>query len=293
MKILNFGSCNIDYVYSVPHFVLPGETLAATELNIFPGGKGLNQSIAVANAGCRVFHAGCIGNDGIFLKELLESKNVNTDFLSVGSEKTGHAIIEVDENGENRIILFSGANAKIDEQMIDRVLDNFCENDILLLQNEISCRNYLLKKAKERNLTVVFNPAPFTSDITCDLISNVSYLIVNKTEAFNLTGEKEIDLIIKKIRSDFPKCKVVVTFGKDGCYYFDDKQIIKQNAFNVKAVDTTAAGDTFIGYFIAGIANNIPIKENLRISCMASAICVTKLGASTAIPTISEVKEKL
>lgn len=293
MKILNFGSCNIDYVYSVPHFVSPGETLSADELNSFPGGKGLNQSIAVANAGCRIFHAGCIGKDGSFLKELLESKNVNTDYLYVVDEKTGHAIIEVDKNGENRIILFSGANAKIDEQMIDLTLNQFSENDILILQNEISCRNYLIEKAKEKNMTIIFNPAPFTGDITLDLISDVSYLIVNETEAYNLTGQNEIDMIIEKIRSDLPKCKVVVTLGKEGCYYFDDKQIIRQNAFNVETVDTTAAGDTFIGYFVAGVAKNIPIETNLRICCMASAICVKTLGASTAIPTISEVEENI
>jgi len=290
MKILNFGSCNIDYVYSVEHFVLPGETLCADKLNIFPGGKGLNQSVALANAGCEVYHAGCIGDDGAFLRELLISHSINTDFLKTAPSKTGHAIIEVIPDGENRIMIFAGANRDITESMVDCTFEHFCENDIIVLQNEISCRDYIIKKAKEKRLITVFNPAPFTSDITTEALNGISYLIVNKTEANSLTGESNVDDIIDIIRKKLPDCRVVLTLGKEGCCYFDSTQVIMQNAFSVNAVDTTAAGDTFIGYFVAGIAQNKSINDILRISCAASALCVQKLGASSSIPTISEVK---
>ncbi len=289
MKILNFGSCNIDYVYSVKHFIQPGETLSADGMNIFPGGKGLNQSIAVARAGGKIYHAGCIGSDGEFLRNLLNESTVNTDFLKTVDQKTGHAIIEVTPDGENRIMIFGGANYAVTEECVDSILAHFEKGDVLMLQNEISCRKYILKKAKEKGMTVVFNAAPFEPEIASEDLSAVKYLIVNMTEAEGLVSKSIINDIISEMTSKYKNTNIILTLGKNGCIYFNKNEKITQNAFSVKAVDSTAAGDTFIGYFVAGIAQNQDIRSILKSSCCASALSVTKPGASSSIPKIGEV----
>ena len=142
MKILNFGSCNIDYVYSLEHIVVPGETLSASKREVFPGGKGLNQSVAVARAGAQVFHAGVIGNDGAMLRAVLEESGADTRYLETADQPNGHAVIQLASNAQNSIFLYEGTNGMITEQMVDRVLENFGTGDILLLQNEEECYEF-------------------------------------------------------------------------------------------------------------------------------------------------------
>lgn len=138
MKILDFGSCNIDYVYGVEHIVQPGETLVADTLSKFPGGKGLNQAIAIAKAGVEVYFAGCIGEDDTMLRPILKQAGVEISNLLPVKEPTGQAIIQVDKNGENSIIIYRGANGAVTKEQIDKVLKQFEEGDLLLLQNEVS-----------------------------------------------------------------------------------------------------------------------------------------------------------
>lgn len=291
MKIVNFGSCNIDYVYQVPHFVRPGETLSSTDLNRFPGGKGLNQSIAMARSGCKVYHAGCIGQDGLFLKELLAEAGADVSYLKVTDSPSGQAIIQVDDNGENSIILYSGSNAKITKEYIDEVLLNFEKGDIVVLQNEISNVDYIVEKAYDLGLTIVLNPAPFHEDLKKIDLNKISVLILNEVEAEEFSGESQIEKIKEFFKGK--NIKTVLTLGSKGCLYFDKDTELYCPAFCVDVIDTTSAGDTFTGYFVSGLVKNLDIESNLRYASAASALAVSKLGAAVSIPISSEVENAL
>ena len=158
MKILNFGSCNIDYVYSLDHIVAIGETETTNKLEIFPGGKGLNQSIAVAKAGLKIYHAGCVGANSSMLTDILSENNVDISYLKKSDESTGHAIIQVDRKGENSIFLYPGTNEMITKDYIDFVLENFVCEDIVLLQNEISNIDYIVEKAYKKRCVLYSTP---------------------------------------------------------------------------------------------------------------------------------------
>lgn len=292
MKILNFGSLNIDRVYSVNEFVKPGETISSTNMEIFAGGKGLNQSVAVAKAGAEIYHAGMIGKEGEFLRELLEESNVDTTFVKTVEGETGHAVIQVNQNGQNCILLYSGANHKIDETYVDEVLNNFEEGDILILQNEISCLDYIIKKAYEKNMKIALNPSPINESIAKLELEKIHWIILNEIEGEALTGENEPEKIIASLLNRYSNLKVILTLGEKGSIYGDLSEMVKQPVYKVKVADTTAAGDTFTGYFIAGISESDDVKEILRTASMASAISVSKKGAANSIPDVSEVNKK-
>lgn len=293
MKILNIGSCNIDYVYELSHIVTPGETADSKSLSLFPGGKGLNQSIAAARSGIDIFHAGCVGNDGLFLKELLESSGVNTKYLKVEDASSGHAIIQVDQNGENSIILYHGTNYMIDKNYIDSVLADFSEGDILILQNEISNLQYIIDKAYKKKMKIVLNPSPITDELKKIDLSKISILILNEIEAFSFSGEKKTDKICEYFKNTFPNLSVVLTLGSKGSIYIDKNDKIFCPSYSVDVVDTTSAGDTFTGYFISGLVKGIKIKNALKLATAAAAISVSRKGASSSIPKIDEVDEAL
>lgn len=252
MKILNFGSCNVDYVYSVEHIVVPGETISSNKLELFPGGKGLNQSIAAARAGATVYHAGCIGNDGKMLKDILIKSGVDTSYLYELDTKNGHAVIQVSSQGENSIFLYPGSNALVTKEIVDEVFEDFSKGDILLLQNEISNVPYIIDKASEKGMKIAFNPAPFTESLKSINFNKLTFLILNETEAMSFTGRSDPIDSIYYIDKRYKDLTVVLTIGKDGCIYLKNGNVKRQSAFKVKVKDTTAAGDTFIGYFLAG-----------------------------------------
>lgn len=293
MRILNFGSCNIDYVYSVDHIVVPGETTATYGLELFCGGKGLNQSIAAAKAGAQVFHAGCIGNDGKMLSDALTENGVNISFLRTVESKNGHAIIQVNKNGENSILLYGGSNEMITEDFIDEVLEQFSSEDLLLLQNEISNVDYLIKKAYSRGIKIVLNPAPFDETLKKLDFGMLSYVILNEVEAKGFTGKEEPEDIIDHMKQHYPELKTVLTLGKKGCIYADKEQTLYHPSFKVETVDTTAAGDTFIGYFLSAVTKQRPYLEAIKFACAASALSVSKKGAAPSIPLESEVIKAL
>ena len=291
MKIVNFGSINIDYVYDVNHIVRAGETAESTHFSRFAGGKGLNQSVAIAKAGTPVFHAGMIGNEGIFLKQFLEEQKVDTTFVkTLEDEASGHAIIQVDESGQNSIILFGGANRKFEEQYIDGVLNQFNIGDILILQNEINTIPYILETAKNKGLKVFLNPAPMNRDVLNYPLNCVDCFIVNEIEGSELTDESEPERIISAIANRYPEASVILTLGENGCIYADDERILKMAAEKVDVVDTTAAGDTFIGYFISEFAKQNDVESCLKLASKAAAICVTRRGAADSIPERNELK---
>ncbi len=291
MKILCFGSLNLDKVYSVPHFVRPGETLAADDLREFCGGKGLNQSIALAKAGGSVYHAGCIGAaDGEMLLDALSAAGVDTSLVKRLSCPTGHAIIQVDSSGQNCIVLYGGANQQVSEEQIDETLANFDAGDILVLQNEISSLHYLMEKAAARSMTIVLNPSPMTDSILKLPLDRVSYFVLNEVEAKDLCGEAAEDAAYPaKLLALYPNSRIVLTLGSRGCIYRDQNQEVRFPACRVKAVDTTAAGDTFTGFFVAAVADGAPIRDALSLATRAAAISVSRTGASASIPRKEEV----
>lgn len=293
MRILNFGSCNIDYVYSVDHIAQPGETIAAAKLEIFCGGKGLNQSIAAARAGAEVYHAGCIGVDGNMLRDALAGSGVDVRHLRTVDSRNGHAMIQVSSSGENNIVLYSGSNAMVTKEFIDEVLGQFTDGDIVLLQNEISNMAYVIEKAFARGMRIVLNPAPFDESLKRLDLSMLSCVILNEVEAMGFTGKAEPEEVIEQLRRRYPKLTVVLTLGKKGCIYADEEQVLYQNAFQVDTVDTTGAGDTFIGYYLAELTRNETAGKAIRMACAASAISVSQMGAAPSIPVRQEVTASL
>ena len=289
MIVYNFGSINIDHVYRVSHFVRPGETMTSNAYQQVLGGKGANQSIALAKANCQVKHVGAIAKSDEKLLQTLQQCNVDTQYIQLGDIPTGHAIIQVDDNAENAIVLFAGANHQISESQIDDVLSQANTNDWVLLQNETNNIELIIKRAKHFNLSVAFNPAPMNASVVTPLIEHLDLLIVNEVEAMDLCGVASVELAQQQLQDHYPSLKIILTLGRQGVRYIHQKNVIEVAAFNVEAIDTTAAGDTFIGYCLAGIQSSMNIEQSLRQACAASAICVTQAGASSAIPTFSQV----
>lgn len=291
MKILNFGSCNIDFVYSVEHIVRPGETLSSDGLEIFPGGKGLNQSIAAARAGARVYHAGCIGTDGQMLKTVLQNDGVDVSCLETLETKTGHAIIQLDKQAENSIFLFCGSNKMITEPFVDKVISRFDAGDVLLLQNEINLLAYIIDKAYEKGMTIVLNPAPFSPELKTLPLEKISWLLLNEIEASGFGGKNTPEENISRLKQLCPDTKIVLTVGKGGSIFADKNGLVHQPSYRVEVLDTTAAGDTFIGYFIATLVAGKTVEEALKTASVASALAVSRKGASPSIPLLREVEE--
>ena len=289
MKILNFGSLNLDYVYSVDHFVAEGETLASTVRNTFCGGKGLNQSVALARAGAETYHAGCIGPEGDMLTDMLASAGVDTRYVRRVDTPTGHAIIQVDPRGRNCILLFGGANRCNDPAFVDEVLADFDAGDWLVLQNEISSLPYLIASAKAKGMVVVLNPSPFDLSLVAAGLDQVDYILLNETEGKQLTGYDAPANILNAVRATYPSLKVVLTLGKDGCIYDDGVQRLAHGIYPVTAVDTTAAGDTFTGFFIGAVSAGACPADAIRTASAASAIAVSRPGAAPSVPTANEV----
>jgi len=290
MKVLNFGSLNIDHVYHVDHIVREGETIASTDYRQFCGGKGLNQSVALSLAGAQVYHAGKIGGDGNFLIKKLEEVSVNTSFIEISEkERTGQALIQVDRFGQNSIVLVPGANQCITEEQAAATIRYFSGSDFLLLQNEVSSIPAMMRKAKERKMTVFFNPSPMNIDVLSYPMEFVDYFIINEVEGFELTGEKEGNKIIRTMQMKFPSSAVILTLGSLGSIYSSHTITSRMPAFPVLAVDTTAAGDTFIGYFIAEIISGSSIRRSVEIATKAASICVTRKGAADSIPKRNEL----
>jgi ribokinase len=293
MKVLNFGSLNIDYTYSVPHIIVGGETMASSELHEYCGGKGLNQSIALARAGLDVWHAGTIGHDGDLLTDACREAGIHTEFIRKLDVRSGHTVIQVDENGQNSIILYGGTNMMQTEEYVDEVLAHFEAGDYLVLQNEINLLDYIIDKAYEKGMKIVMNPSPFNDRLrSCDL-GKVSLFFVNEIEAAQITGNSDPDHALDALHKAYPNAAFVLTLGSEGAWFYDGQQKVFQGIFKVKPVDTTAAGDTFTGFFLRRLIDGAPIREALMTAAKASSIAVTRSGAAPSIPSIAEVEEGL
>ena len=296
MKVLCFGSLNIDYTYKVEHFVRKGETLSSESLQVFSGGKGLNQSIALAKAGVEVYHAGAVGEDGGFLLEELKGANVDVSHITVRKDiRTGNAIIQNDREGDNCILLDGGANQAITEEQVDVVLECFGAGDFLVLQNEINKLSYLMEQAHKKGMKIVLNPSPMNEKIFTLPLETVDYFLLNEIEAGqilhqdvaeNFDGKELAEQIVQR----YPEAAVVLTMGGAGAVYMDRKECVVQPVYKVPVVDTTAAGDTFTGFFLGGILKGCSVKDAMNLAARAAAIAVTRQGAAPSIPLLQEVE---
>ncbi len=290
MRIVNFGSLNIDKTYSVPHIVQEGETISSLDYQEFVGGKGLNQSIAIARAGGQVWHAGLIGQeDGNVLLQALEDSGVHTEFVENRPIASGHTIIQVDNEGKNSIIVSGGANRAIDELYIDKVLSHFSAGDLLLLQNEVSCFSKIIDKAHKKGLKIYLNPSPMDDEVLSADLNKIDCFLINEIEGQILTGEKDASKIMHAMQAQYPESSLVLTLGAEGAYYQNGDQQIFIPSLKVKAIDTTGAGDTFCGYFIANLTRGKIVEESMKRASRAASLACTVKGASNSIPMREDV----
>ena len=265
-KILCFGSLNIDHVYSVDHFVAKGETLSSQKLETFTGGKGLNQSVALARAGAETYHAGAIGPDGSFLLDTMKEAGVHTDYVTVIPDAhTGHAIIQRDKEGDNCILLYGGTNQLITKEQADSVLNHFSAGDYLVLQNEINQLPYIVEKAHALGMTIVLNPSPMNEKVA---------------EGRELAAA---------LRDRFPNATVVLTLGGEGSICICSDGTFFQPAYKTHVADTTAAGDTYTGYFLAGLLHGSSVPDSMKAASAAASIACSRKGAAPSIPVEAEV----
>ena len=289
MRVLNFGSLNIDYVYQVDRFVQPGETMSALSLAVNCGGKGLNQSVALARAGEETWHAGLIGAEGRFLKETLEQAGVHTDFVEEIAGSTGHAIIQVDRTGQNSILLHDGANGQIAPEFIGRVLERFGAGDTVLVQNETSCVGEIIRMAVSRGMKAALNAAPANEKLSALPLELLDWLLVNEVEGAYLAGTEDPEKILDTLAARYPRATVVLTLGERGSAAARGGERVRVPARTVRAVDTTGAGDTFTGYFLRRALEGASLEEALTLAAAASALAVTRPGAAASVPAYEEV----
>jgi len=290
MNVVNFGSLNIDHVYAVDHFCRAGETIHTKSYTQNAGGKGLNQSIAVSRSGQKVHHAGLLGPEGTRLAELLSGSGVDLRYLKHTDVPQGHAVIQVQPDGQNCIFLYGGSNQAVTPQEIDEVLMQLNAGDYLLLQNEIANLTYLLRAAARRGLRVALNASPISDELLNADLSGVDWLVVNEIECAAMAGCGDAQAGYETLKQRYPSLGILLTLGSEGSVSWKDGTEVRQCAYPVKAVDTTGAGDTFMGYFVGCLAQGMERQTAMQYASMASAISVTRPGAAASIPLMDEVR---
>lgn len=294
--LYNFGSINLDHVYRVPHLVRPGETLASHDYRVGLGGKGANQSLAMARAGGHLAHWGRLGRQDAWVRDMLAHAGVDTAPIELVDEPSGHAIIQVDDQGENAILLFPGANHGVREPTLDQWLTTARPGDWLLAQNECNALPCLLERARDQGLRIAFNPAPMTPAVATLPLEACELLFVNRGEAAQLVGLAEpspADALLDALARRLPATGTLLTLGREGAWFQGPGERLFQPPLPVVAVDTTAAGDTFIGYYLAALQAELAVRDCLARASTAAALAVTRLGAADSIPTLAEVERAL
>lgn len=292
-KVVNYGSINIDHVYRVPHFVQAGETLNAQNLISGLGGKGANQSVALARAGVSVCHVGQLGRADQWALSVLEDAGIDTSAIRLVDSPSGHAIIQVNQEGENSILLHGGANQQCSLEALSAALEDSASIAYLLLQNECNGLADAIDLAHQKRIKVVLNPAPMNEEISALPLDKLAVLIVNQIEAELLWGTREIAQIVERVTTELAQTTVILTLGSEGSVLIAKNEFQKVAAFTVEAIDTTAAGDTFVGYFLAGLVEGQDTTSAMRLASAAAALTATSLGAVEAIPNQVQVMEFL
>ncbi len=295
-KILVVGSLNMDLVVRVPHTPMPGETVLGGDFETFPGGKGANQAVAAARMGGDVTMVGRVGNDdfGDTLIECLVNNKVKTTYVIKDAEaSTGIAMIAVASNGENSIVVASGANSDVSVDDVNNARDLMRESDILLMQLEcpLEAVSEAVDLAKAYDLKVVLNPAP-AQQLSETLLSNVAYLTPNQKELQMLTGEEDDDKAIKKL-FDWGVKNLIITLGPNGTRVVTEDMDKHLPAVEITAVDTTGAGDAFNGALAVALAEGKPLLQAVKYGMAAGALSATKRGAQPSLPTRDEVEQLL
>ncbi|MDO5457108.1 MAG: ribokinase [Atopococcus tabaci] len=294
MTILNFGSLNIDRTYEVDQFVQAGQTVSTFNYQEFLGGKGLNQSVALARAGADVYHVGVVGHDGGDLKQALINNNIDATYLWEVEEHSGHTVIQIDSEGENAILFEAGSNFSLDREMIDEVFRKFKNEKILvLLQNEVSNVDYIIEQAAHEGHPVVFNPSPMNQEVLNLPLHLVNYFLINESEGQALSHKAAIEDVYTEMIKLYPESSTLLTLGSSGAKLYDQEKHYAVEAVKTQPVDTTAAGDTFTGYFLAGLIQGEDWDKVLQQAAMASSMAISKKGAMESIPGRAEVQKRL
>ena len=285
MTIFNLGSINIDNFYQLPHLPGAGETIGATQHAISLGGKGANQSVAASLAGCPVHHIGAIGSDGHWCRAALERRGVDVRDIEVTEGATGHANICIDPDGENMIVLMPGANHALSWDFVRAALDKMTAQDLLVLQNETTLVLEAARFARGRGAKVIYSAAPFDASAVREVLPYCDLLVMNKVEATQLSAALGVGLH----EIDVPA--LLVTKGAEGAIWRDQDtgRELRAPAFKVQPVDTTGAGDCFIGYVAAGLDQKLPLEQVLRRASAAAALQVTRKGTAEVMPAAEEV----
>jgi ribokinase len=284
MTIFNLGSINADHVYRVPHLPGPGETLAATSMQTGLGGKGANMSVAAARAGSHVAHIGAIGSDGIWARNRLLEYGVDTRHIAELDVPTGHAIINVDDAGENAITLFAGANQAISEDSVANVLSTGSTGDILVTQNETNAQGVAAKVGSKLGFRVCYAAAPFDASAVKAVLPYLDFLILNAVEAQQL--EQALGVSIEEL----DVADIIITLGSDGARWISEGVDQHFAAIKVDPVDTTGAGDTFTGYVLAGLDRGLTMGQSISLAMRAAALMVMRMGTADVIPDLKEVE---
>lgn len=283
--IFNFGSINVDHVYRVTEMPLPGETLTAGSYQKLLGGKGINQSIAIARAGGRPVHVGAVGGDDSWTMAQVKSFGIDTAHVAQSKHPTGHAVIYVDDAGENQIVIYGGANQDLQPAQIERAFKACDGGDHwVLVQNETNLLSDIVAQARTAGFKVAYSAAPFVADTVAELIDRIDLLAVNEIEAQETARLLGVDV------SEIAVPELLITRGSRGAEFRSHGTVHHHPAFEVDAVDTTGAGDTFLGSFLAGHSRGDEIGRSLRYASAASALQVTRPGAAVAIPDRDQVE---
>ncbi|MGY3644113.1 MULTISPECIES: ribokinase [Pseudomonas] len=297
-NVVVIGSLNMDLVTRAPRLPRGGETLIGHSFATVSGGKGANQAVAAARLGAKVAMIGCVGNDdyGVRLRDALLAEHIDCEAVSVVEDSSGVALIVVDDDSQNAIVIVAGANGAMTPAVIDRFDAVLQAADVVICQLEIpdATVGHALKRARELGKTVILNPAPASRPLPADWFAAIDYLIPNESEAAALSG-----LAVDSLQSAETAAtqliamgagKVIVTLGAQGSLFANGNGFEHFPAPTVKAVDTTAAGDTFVGGFAAALADGKTEAEAIRYGQIAAALSVTRAGAQPSIPTMSEVQ---